>query len=706
MTAAFRTSQGGLVDRVARLSFTFDGRAYAGLAGDTLASALMSHGVHFVGRSFKYHRPRGFLAAGSEEPNALASVDRGEGRLTPNLRMTQIELYDGLVARSQNAWPSLHADVGAINGLLAPIFAAGFYYKTFMGPAALKNQRLWPRLFEPAIRRAAGLGTAASVPDPDGYANRFAHCDVLVVGAGPAGIAAALAAGQAGARVILCDEGAEPGGSLLADPAVTLDGQPAAVWLAKAVGDLAAMPNVRVLPRTQAFGYYNHNFVALCERLTDHVGPALAHGPRERMWQVRAGTVVLATGAIERPLVFDGNDRPGVMLADAARTYLNRYGVTVGRRALVVTAHDSAYRAALDLHAAGVAIPAIVDLREQPTGPLVGQARATGLRIMTGATVTETAGHWRVSQATVGRVTGRHVSDLERLACDAVLMSGGWTPSIHLFSQSRGRIAFDAARELFLPGEPVQRQHSVGACNGTFALAAALAEGTAAGQAASPPGRQASARTFTIGNADAHEAGGFAGALPAPGDGARSKAFVDFQNDVTAKDIKLATREGFRSIEHIKRYTTSGMATDQGKTSNLNALAIAAAALGEPVPAVGLTTFRQPYTPVTFGTFAGLSRGAMFDPIRETPIHGWAAAQGARFEDVSLWKRAHFFPQRGEDMHAAVDRECRQTRASAGLFDASTLGKIEVAGPDAAAFLNLLYPNAWLKLGVGRAVTA
>lgn len=702
MSQPFRTAAGGRIDRHAPRSFSFDGRPYGGVAGDTLASALLSHGVHLVGRSFKYHRPRGVLAAGSEEPNALAAVDRGGGRLTPNLRMTQVELYDGLVARSQNAWPSLAFDVGAVNGLLAPIFAAGFYYKTFMGPAVLKAGRLWPRLFEPAIRRAAGLGVASSEPDPDRYANRFAHCDVLVVGAGPAGLAAALAAGEDGARVILCDEGAEPGGSLLADPHAIIDGDPAAAWLARTLGALRGMPNVRLLPRTQAFGYFNHNFVALCERLTDHRPPAEAAGPRERLWQVRAREVVLAAGAHERPLVFEGNDRPGVMLAEGARIYLNRYGVRVGARALVVTAHDAAYRTALDLQAAGVTIPAVVDLREHAGGPLVDAVRAVGIRVMAGATVVGTGGHGRVTHATVGRVTGPHVSDLQRLACDAVLMSGGFTPAIHLFSQSRGRIAYDEARQLFLPGTPVQPQRSAGACNGVFGLSAALAEGFAAGRAAAARGGSRPARHFAVENEDRHGPGGIAGALPAKGGGARAKAFVDFQNDVTAKDIRLATREGFRSIEHIKRYTTSGMATDQGKTSNLNALAIAAAALNEPVPAVGLTTFRQPYTPVTFGTFAGSSRGALFDPVRETPIHGWAAGQGAAFEDVGLWKRAHYFPRAGEDMHAAVARECRQTRAAAGLFDASTLGKIEVAGPDAAAFLDRLYPNAWTKLAVGR----
>ncbi len=700
MSAPYRTGSGGRVDRAAPLHFTFDGRRFEGLAGDTLASALLSHGVHFVGRSFKYHRPRGFLAAGSAEPNALAEIDRGGGRVTPNLRMTQVELHDGLVARSQNRWPSLFRDVGAVNGLLAPIFAAGFYYKTFMGPKFLRGPKLWTKVFEPAIRRAAGLGRAATLPDPDRYANRFAHCDVLVVGGGPAGLAAALSAAEAGRRVILCDEDSEFGGSLLSDTTAHVEGRPSREWLAETVALLRALDTVTLLPRTQAFGYYNHNFVALAERLTDHRESPDAHAPRERMWQVRAAEVVLATGAIEQPLVFPGNDRPGVMLAGAARTFLNRYGVKPGTRAVVATAHDGAYRAALDLHAAGVAVAAVVDLRAHPDGALVDAARAAGLRVLTGAVVTATGGHWRVTEATVGHAAGRHVTDLERIPCDLVLMSGGVAPAIHLHSQSRGKIAFDAERGMFLPGEPVQAQRSVGACRGLFGLGEAITDGFAGGRAA---GRgSAGARTAAVTGADAWAPGGFSGALPQAGDAARAKAFVDFQNDVTAKDLRLATREGFRSIEHIKRYTTNGMATDQGKTSNLNALAVAAEALGEEIPAVGLTTFRQPYTPVTFGTFAGMARGALFDPVRETPIHAWSAANGARFEDVGLWKRAHCFPRAGEDMHQAVARECRTARETAGLFDASTLGKIEVAGPDAAEFLNRIYPNSWTKLGVGR----
>jgi sarcosine oxidase, subunit alpha len=665
--SAHRSASGGRVDRTRPLAFTFDGVRYQGLAGDTLASALLANGVHLVGRSFKYHRPRGILTAGAEEPSALVTLRRDEARVTPNLRATQVELYQGLVAESQNRWPSLAFDVGRISDFLSPLFPAGFYYKTFKWPRSA-----WSALYEPMIRRAAGLGRAPARPDPDRYSQRFAHCDVLVVGAGPAGLAAALAAADAGARVMLCDEQAEPGGSLLDGGAARIDGAAGADWAARASAALAANPRVQVLARTTAFGYFPHNHLGLVERLTDHLAGVAAGSVRERLWQVRAREVVLAAGAIEQPLVFPGNDRPGVMLAGAARTYLHRYGVRAGTRAVLVTANDAACRAAEELAAGGIEIAAIADLRK-------------------GATVAGTRGNLRVSAIEI---------DGKSIACDLVLMSGGFAPSVHLFSQSRGRLTWSDAARAFVPSVSAERERSAGACRGSTGLAAVLAEGAAAGSsAARAAGHAGAAPCFAVEGAAERPRSGAASPPAAAG---RGKAFVDFQNDVTARDLALAAQEGFHSIEHVKRYTTVGMATDQGKTSNLNALGLVAGQLGKAVPEVGHTTFRMPYTPVSFGSLAGPARGELFEPLRTTPVHEAAVALGAVFEDVGQWKRARHFPHPGEDIHAAVARECRAVRGSCGLFDASTLGKIAVVGPDAALFLNRMYVNDFTGLAPGR----
>ncbi len=680
---AFRTPTGGRIRRDLTLSFTFDGRPYTGCKGDTLASALLANGVHLVGRSFKYHRPRGILSAGVEEPNALVTIDRGARRVSPNLRATQIELYAGLQACSQNCWPSLRHDFGAIADRFSPLLSTGFYYKTFMWPRAL-----WQRLYEPMIRAAAGLGRAPSAPDPDRYLHHYGHCDVLVVGAGPAGLAAALAASAAGARVILCDEQSEPGGSLLAEPDAIIEGKPADAWLADTLATLRAAANVKLLARTTAFGWFPDNFLGLAERITDHLTMPDPRLPRERLWQVRAREVVIAAGAIERPMVFPHNDRPGIMLADAARAYLQRYGVRVGSRAVVVTTDDSAYRTALALHHAGVAIAAIADRRGEANGPYPTAARSAGIAVHTGASVVETTGRLRVNDVQLS-------THLAGIPCDALLMCGGWTPSVHLHSQSRGSLRFEAAIGAFVPDTMSARAHSAGGCAGEFDLSACLDAGYAAGEAAARG--HTSTRHYEI-SGPLHCS---PGALQADGE-PHDKAFVDLQNDVTTKDLRIATREGFRSIEHVKRYTTAGMATDQGKTSNLNALASVAGFVNQPMPAVGHTTFRMPYSPVTFGTLAGAARGALFEPVRCAPLHDWAVAQGAIFEDVGMWKRARCFPRPGEDMHAAVARECRAVRESVGLLDASTLGKIEVVGPDAAMFLSRLYVGDASTLPPGR----
>jgi sarcosine oxidase subunit alpha len=696
MIAALRLANGGRIDRTQRLSFKFDGRSYEGFAGDTLASALLANGVHLVGRSFKYHRPRGFLAAGSEEPNALVTVTRDAARVTPNLRATQVELYDGLIAESQNRWPSLQRDFGRINDVLSTFFPAGFYYKTFMWP-----RRAWKSLYEPMIRRAAGLGRAPVHADPDRYAQRYAHCDVLIVGAGPAGMAAALSAAESGARVILCDETHEFGGSLLTDTSAVIDGQATLAWVQRGVALLAQNSRVTMLARTTAFGYFPHNLIGLNQRLADHLATSPVNQPRERLWQVRARAVVLATGAIERPLVFPGNDRPGILLAGAAHTYLNRYGVCVGTRVVIVTSGDEAYQTALDLHAAGVLIAAIADLRSEAAGALPDAARRAGIDVRPGSTVLGTDGDLRVSGITLARVQGGNVQAAQNIRCDAVLMSGGYTPSVHLFSQSRGKLQWNEDLQAFVPGSSAECALSAGACRGIYGLADVLADGARAG-AASAPQPTGAQRRFEV-DTSSRRCGAHLGALPQTSPPSGGKSFVDWQHDVTTRDLGLATREGFQSIEHVKRYTTTGMATDQGKTSNLNAMAIVAENLGIAIPRVGFTTFRMPYTPVSFGSFAGTSRGDLFDPVRTTPIHPWAQARAAVFENVGLWKRARYFPRGGEDMHGAVARECRAVRSACGIFDASTLGKIEVVGPDAAEFMNRLYINNWSNLGVGRA---
>jgi sarcosine oxidase subunit alpha len=701
MPARFRLSEGGRIDRSKPVSFTFNGKIYQGFEGDTLASALLANGVHLVGRSFKYHRPRGIMSAGAEEANAL--IQLGEGaRSDPNLRATQIELSDGLIASSQNCWPSVEFDISIVNNFASRLLPSGFYYKTFMWPASL-----W-MTYERVIRKAAGLGKAPEGPDPDRYDKTFAHCDVLVAGGGPAGLAAALSAGRGGARVILAEQDNSLGGNLLSETDALIEGQSALAWVEQTRTELEAMANVQVLTRTQVYGYFDHNFIGLMENLTDHLPLAdrPANLPRHRLWKLRAKQVVLATGSIERPLVFSDNDRPGIMLASACRTYLNRYGVKPGNRAVIFTNNDGAYAAALDLQKAGVQIAAIVDLRADPQGPLTEQAREAGLRILPGHAITATAGDKRIKAVQVAPLSenGDSVKGSgEEIACDLVAVSGGWNPTVHLHSQSRGKIVFDDAYACFIPGATAQASATAGACSGSFGLGSALSQGHAAGLAA------ATALGFD-GKAAAAPSASDRDFLPArwlwlvPGDkplGHGGKHFVDVQNDVTAADLHLALREGYRSIEHVKRYTTTGMGTDQGKTSNVNAIAIVSQYFGCPIPDVGVTTFRPPYTPVTFGVFAGRDIGDLLDPVRKTPMHALHEQAGAVFEDVGQWKRPWYFPQGDEDMHASVNREVRACRDSLGVMDATTLGKIDIQGKDAAEFLNRVYTNAWLKLKVG-----
>ncbi|MCP1200804.1 sarcosine oxidase subunit alpha [Notoacmeibacter sp. MSK16QG-6] len=692
----FRVAGRGRVQQDRPVCFTFDGQTIEGCAGDTVASALLANGRHLMGRSFKYHRPRGPVTAGTEEPNALIGTRRGEGQFEPNTRATAQEIWNGLDTTSQNKYPSLSFDVGALNDSLYMLFSAGFYYKTFMWPRSF-----WDKVYEPFIRAAAGLGVSPSEPDPDHYASRYLHTDVLVVGGGPAGLAAAKSAAEAGLRVALVDENSEMGGTLLSEPQAEIDGNAAWDWLAEELATLDAL-GVRIMTRTTAIGYYHQNMVGLCQKLTDHLETPDPDMPRERLWRVRAQQVILAQGGLEKPLVFHGNDRPGVMLAGSAQTYLNRYGVKVGDRPVIVTSHDSAWHAAFDLADAGADVQAIVDTRANPRADFITGAEKRNIEVLAGHTVTGTRGRLRIKAVRINSVADGKVGAARTLTCDCLLMSGGWTPSLHLFSHTKGTLRWDDESQTFLPDRKAEACQIAGAGRGLWGIETALNDGAAMGAAAAEElGHSVKATARSVQN-DRTGSGVTHTELPTDRNPSRTKAFVDFQNDVMAKDLRLAVREGMRSIEHVKRYTTNGMATDQGKMSNMNGLNIAADALGKPQPQVGLTTFRPPYTPTTFGAFVGYHKGDHFDVTRKTPIDGWAEENGAVFEPVSLWRRARYFPQPGEDMDAAVSRECRATRKSLGMFDASTLGKIEVVGPDAVEFMNRMYTNPWTKLAPGR----
>ncbi|MBV7563325.1 sarcosine oxidase subunit alpha [Pseudomonas sp. sia0905] len=703
MSQVNRLSQGGRIDRSQPLTFNFNGQSYQGYAGDTLAAALLANGVDVIGRSFKYSRPRGIVAAGAEEPNAVLQIGSTEAAQIPNVRATQQALYQNLTATSTNGWPSVNTDLmgilGKVGGGMMP---PGFYYKTFMYP-----QNLW-LTYEKYIRKAAGLGRSPKENDPDIYDYMNQHCDVLVVGAGPAGLAAALAAGRSGARVILADEQEEFGGSLLSTREM-LDDMPAADWAAKAIAELEGMPEVTLLPRATVNGYHDHNFLTIHQRLTDHLGEVAPMGqPRQRLHRVRAGRVVLATGAHERPLVYGNNDVPGNMLADAVSTYVRRYGVAPGQKLVLSTNNDYAYRVVLDWLDAGRQVVAVADARNNPRGSWVEEARRRGVRVLTGSAVVEARGSKRVTGARICAIdAAKHkvTSPGETVDCDLIVSSGGYSPVVHLASHLGGRPVWREDILAFVPGEGFQKRYCAGAVNGVFGMGDSLADGFEAGaKAAADAGFQPVTGTLPKAEKRIEEAS--VALFQVPHDKGTSRApkqFVDQQNDVTAAGIELATREGFESVEHVKRYTALGFGTDQGKLGNINGLAIAARSLGISISEMGTTMFRPNYTPVTFGAIAGRHCGELFEPKRYTALQKWHLQQGAEFEDVGQWKRPWYFPKNGEDMHAAVARECKAVRNAVGILDASTLGKIDIQGPDAREFLNRVYTNAWTKLDVGKA---
>ena len=672
---------GGQIDRSKTLRFHFDGLPFTGHPGDTLASALLANGVRLMGRSFKYHRPRGPISAGSEEPNALVHLRAG-ARQEPNTRATVAELFDGLTATSQNAWPSLKFDALAINDRFNTFFTAGFYYKTFMWPAAF-----WEKVYEPIIRRAAGLGALSRLEDPDSYDKGFLHCDLLVIGAGPAGLQAALTAGRAGARVILADEDFRMGGRLNAETFAVGD-QTGADWAAAVTAELASLPSVRLMPRTTILAAMDHGIYSAVERVSDHLPEPLPHKPRQTLWRIYSAKAILTAGATERPIPFDNNDRPGIMLAGSLRAYANRWGVAVGNRVAVFTNNDDGLRTATDLQAKGVDVVAVIDIR--PGGPLL-----PGIRHLQGAEVINSAGRLGLQSITIRDAKGR----LETIPCTALGTSGGWNPNLNIASHHRSKPEWSETLATFLPGAGGPANLTIaGAAAGLFSTHAALISGDQTARAALDTLGFTTPAHPTPQAEDAPTA-----ITPHWYVKGSARAWVDLQNDVTIKDIKLAYQENFAGVEHLKRYTTLGMATDQGKTGNTIGLAVMAELTGQSIPATGTTTYRPPYTPVSMGALAGRGRGPDFKPKRLTPSHKWAAEQGAVFVEVGYWLRTQWLPRPGETTwRQSVDREVLQTRKSVGICDVTTLGKIDIQGTDAGAFLDRVYANTFSTLPIGK----
>lgn len=673
--------EGGLINRARPMNFRFDGKTYQGFEGDTLASALLANDVRLMGRSFKYHRPRGPLTAGSEEPNAIVELRDG-ARREPNTRATTAELFEGLTARSQNRWPSLAFDLMAVNDRLSSFFAAGFYYKTFMWPAAF-----WEKVYEPIIRKAAGLGSLSLEADPDSYDKGFLHCDVLVIGAGPAGLMAALTAARSGAQVLVMDEDFVMGGQLNAESFPIAD-QAAGEWAASCVAELAAMPNVRLMPRTTVIGAFDHGIYGAVERVSDHLSVPEVGKPRQILWRIYSKRAILVAGAIERPIAFEQNDRPGIMLASAMRAYVNRWSATPSRRVAVFTNNDDGHRTARDLLAKGVNIAAVIDTRADAP-------RGQDYEVLAGAVVSDTMGRRGLSFVKVRLPDGSE----RKVECGALGVSGGWNPNVHLASHQRGRPVWHEDIAAFGPGENLPYGMLVaGAAAGRFSTHEALQSGA---QIAAQAAEELGMKAHPVAQPDAEDAP--VKVTPFWHVEGAKRAWLDQQNDVTVKDVKLAHQENFTSVEHLKRYTTLGMATDQGKTSNMGGLAIMAELASKSIQQVGTTIFRPPYTPTAIGVLAGRSRDEDFRPVRKTPSHKWAEEQGAVFVEVGMWLRAQWFPKPGEThWRQSVDREVSQTRKSVGICDVTTLGKIDVQGADAAAFLNKIYCNPFLKVPVGK----
>ena len=700
MSKNLRVKTSKFIDETYRVSFKFNGSKYFGYKGDTLASALLANDIHLVGRSFKYHRPRGIMTSGSEEPNAIVQLHNNSDRTEPNVRATEIEIYEGLEASSQNCWPSVNFDIGGINNLLSPLLPAGFYYKTFMWPASF-----WEK-YEYFIRKSAGLGKSPTTPDPDIYEHEYIHCDVLIVGAGISGIMAAKTAAKNGLKTLLVDEKPNLGGSTVYQNSehFKINNQNSGSWLEKEINEIKKIDNLDIRIRTSVAAFHGYNFLLARENLTDHLPiEQRKNKTRQKLLKIRAEKVITATGSLERPLIFDNNDRPGILLSSAIKRYADLFGVACGEKNIFLTNNDSAYESAISLIQKGIKVEAIVDNREEIESKLLYEVEKNNVKVFKGFTIVNTNGYKKINKVSLMKLSkdGQKVIGSKiNLSCDCLGVSGGWTPAVHLFTQSGGKLKFREEDQVFIPSKYSSDQVSIGACNGDLTLEDII-ENTP----------KYLKEFLNIKKTDYDNVEVFSSEnkskrniwlLPSDKILGKTKSFVDYQNDATAKDIKLALREGFRSIEHVKRYTTTGMGTDQGKLGNMHALGIISETAGTKMGEHGTTTFRPPYTPLTFGTIVGRNVGEYFDIFRKTPMHEWHLKNKAEFENVGQWKRAWYYPKNNENMFEAVQRESKAARESAGILDASTLGKIDIQGTDASEFLNRVYTNAWSKLAVGK----
>ena len=696
----FRINKTDHIDETNRISFKFDGKTYFGYKGDTLASALLSNGIHLVGRSFKYHRPRGIMSCGSEEPNAICQINEQTDFTEPNVRATELEIYEGLEASSQNCWPNVNFDIGGINNFISPFIPAGFYYKTFMWPKSF-----WKNLYEPLIRMTAGLGKSPTKPDPEIYDHKYVHCDVLIIGGGISGILSAKLSAKNNLNTILIDDKNTLGGSTIFqnNKNFKIDNEISKNWLSREIEELEKLNNLTIKTRTTLAAYHSYNFLLAKENLTDHLPEEKKDNTiRQRLWKIRAKKVIIASGAIERPLIFNNNDRPGILLASSIGKYLNFYGVSCGLNNFIFTNNDSAYETAISLFEKGLSVN-IIDIRKKATSNIVKEAEKLGINIYWNSTVTNTFGYRKINSIEIMNLSNdgsNVVGKKTKLNCDCLGISGGWTPMVHMHTQSGGKLDYREDDQVFLPKEENSNQISVGSCSGDFDLDKII-ENTNIHIKNFLDLKESDYDNTKVSCSKEFEKRNI-WLLPNIIPLGKTKSFIDFQNDSTAKDIKLALREGFRSIEHVKRYTTTGMATDQGKLSNMHALGIIAETAGVKMGTLGTTTFRPPFTPLTFGAIVGRNVGRFFDITRKTPMHEWHEKNKAQFENVGQWKRAWYYPNDNEDMHKAVQRESKAARDGAGILDASTLGKIDIQGTDASEFLNRVYTNAWSKLTIGK----